>query len=58
MLREAPKTALVILATLVMGVINAITYLCVVLTGSSTAPPLSGLSIRWLLDAVVELLSR
>ena len=58
MLREAPKTGLVILATLVMAVINAITYLCVVLAGSSSAPPLGGLSIRWLLDAVLELLSR
>ena len=57
MLREAPKTGLVILATLVMAVINAITYVCVVLAGSSSAPPF-GLSIRWLLDAVLELVSR
>ena len=57
MLREAPKTGLVILATLVMAVINAITYLSLVLAGFSSAPPLGGLSIRWLLDAVLELLS-
>lgn len=58
MLREAPKTGLVILATLVMAVINAITYLCVVLAGSSFASPLRGMSIRWLLGAVLELLRR
>lgn len=58
MLREAPKTGLVILATLVMAVIHAIIYVCVVLAGSSSASPLGGLSIRWLLDAVLELVSR
>lgn len=58
MLREAPKTGLVILATLIIAVVNAITYVCVVLAGSSSASPLGGLSIRRLLDVVVELASR
>lgn len=57
MLREAPKTGLVILATLVMAVFNAMTHLCVVLAGSSSAPTLGGLWLRWLLDAVLELIN-
>lgn len=58
MLREAPRTGLVIFTMLVLAIINAVTYLCALLAGSSAAPPLGGARIRWLFDAALELLIR
>jgi hypothetical protein len=59
MLREAPKTGLVILATIAVAVINSITCLWVEFVASSAASPLNGgLPTCWLLAAVIEVLSR
>lgn len=57
MLREAPKTGLVVLATLATAIVHALSYLFVVLAGGS-GQPLGVLSIRWLVGAVVDLLGR
>lgn len=55
MLREAAETGLLTLAMLVVAVINAITYLRVVLAGSSLYRHRVA-SIRWFFEAVRELL--
>lgn len=55
MLREAPKTGLAILATLVIAIINAVAFIFV---GMNSAAPLSGVPTRWFLEGVSEALLR
>jgi hypothetical protein len=54
-LREAPKTALVVLGSVFVGALNAIAYLLAVFVGYGAAAPPVGVPTRRVLEAVIGL---